>query len=51
MRDTPSALFTADGVMSTGALEAISALKLSIPGDVSLLCFDDLDWMQFVARA
>ncbi len=50
MRDAPSALFTADGVMSTGALEAISALKLSVPGDVSLLCFDDLDWMQFVAR-
>ena len=50
MRDTPSALFTADGVMSTGALEAISALKLSIPGDVSLICFDDLDWMQFVAQ-
>ncbi len=50
MRDAPSALFTADGVMSTGALEAISALKLSVPADVSLLCFDDLDWMQFVAR-
>jgi LacI family transcriptional regulator len=50
MRDAPSALFTADGVMSTGALEAISALKLTIPGDVSLLCFDDLDWMQFVAQ-
>ena len=50
MRDAPSALFTADGVMSTGALEALSALKLAVPGDVSLLCFDDLDWMQFVAR-
>jgi LacI family transcriptional regulator len=25
MRDAPSALFTADGVMSTGALEAMSA--------------------------
>jgi LacI family transcriptional regulator len=50
MRDAPSALFTADGVMSTGALEAISALKLTIPGDVSLVCFDDLDWMQFVAQ-
>jgi LacI family transcriptional regulator len=50
MRDAPSALFTADGVMSTGALEAISALKLTIPADVSLICFDDLDWMQFVAQ-
>ncbi|MER9267759.1 LacI family transcriptional regulator [Mesorhizobium sp. M0410] len=50
MRNTPSALFTADGVMSTGVLEATSALRLAIPGDVSLLCFDDLDWMQFVAH-
>ncbi|TKB91670.1 MAG: LacI family transcriptional regulator [Mesorhizobium sp.] len=50
MRNAPSALFTADGVMSTGVLEATSALKLAIPGDLSLLCFDDLDWMQFVAQ-
>lgn len=50
IRDAPSALFTADGVMSTGALQAISALKLEIPTDVSLICFDDLDWMQFVAH-
>lgn len=50
MGNAPSALFTADGVMSTGALEAISALKLTIPGNVSLVCFDDLDWMQFVAQ-
>lgn len=50
IREAPSALFTADGVMSTGALQAISALKLRIPKDVSLICFDDLDWMQFVAQ-
>jgi LacI family transcriptional regulator len=50
MRDAPTALFTADGLMSTGALQAISALKLAIPADVSLICFDDLDWMQFVAH-
>jgi LacI family transcriptional regulator len=37
-------------VMSIGAMEAITALKLTIPGDVSLVCFDDLDWMQFVAE-
>jgi LacI family transcriptional regulator len=44
----PTALFTVDGVMSTGAMEAIVALGLTIPGDLSLVCFDDLDWMQFV---
>jgi LacI family transcriptional regulator len=46
----PTALFTADGAMSTGALEAIGALGVDIPGDLSLICFDDLDWMQFYAR-
>jgi LacI family transcriptional regulator len=44
-----TALFTSDGVMSTGAMRAISALGLSIPGDLSLVCFDDLDWMGFVS--
>jgi LacI family transcriptional regulator len=43
----PTALFTSDGAMSTGAMEAIGALGLAIPGDLSLVCFDDLDWMQF----
>jgi LacI family transcriptional regulator len=50
MRDAPTALFTADGLMSTGALQAISVLKLTVPADVSMICFDDLDWMQFVAH-
>ncbi len=45
----PSALFTADGAMSTGALEGLVSLRLSFPEDVSLICFDDLDWMKFVA--
>lgn len=44
----PSALFTADGVMSTGAMEAISSLGMTVPGELSLVCFDDLDWMNFV---
>jgi LacI family transcriptional regulator len=46
--DRPSALFTADGLMSTGAMAAISARGLRIPDDLSLVGFDDLDWMAFV---
>jgi len=34
--------------MSVGALEAITALGLAIPAELSLICFDDLDWMKFV---
>ena len=29
-------------------MEAINELGLTIPADLSLICFDDLDWMKFV---
>jgi LacI family transcriptional regulator len=45
--DRPTALFTADGLMSAVAMDAISTLNLNIPQDLSLICFDDLDWMRF----
>lgn len=45
--DPPSALFTTDGTMSEGTMRALTELKLSIPHDLSLICFDDLDWMSF----
>lgn len=44
----PTALFTTDGTMSEGTMRAITELKLSIPADLSLICFDDLDWMSFL---
>jgi LacI family transcriptional regulator len=43
----PSAIFAADGVMSTGTVQALADRGAAIPGDVSLACFDDLDWMSF----
>lgn len=46
--DPPTALFTTDGTMSEGAMRAVSDMKLSIPRDLSLICFDDLDWMSFL---
>lgn len=46
--DRPTALFTTDGLMSAVAMDAITALKLQIPDDLSLICFDDLDWMSFI---
>lgn len=45
--EPPTALFTTDGTMSEGAMRALAELKLSIPQDVSIICFDDLDWMSF----
>lgn len=44
----PTALFTTDGTMSEGAMRAITTLRLAIPRDLSLVCFDDLDWMSFL---
>lgn len=46
--DRPTALFCADGLMSAGTMSAIVESGLSVPDDLSLVCFDDLDWMAFV---
>lgn len=46
-RRSPSAIFTADGLMSAAAMDAITTLGMTIPAEVSLVCFDDLDWMRF----
>ncbi|WP_245197414.1 LacI family DNA-binding transcriptional regulator [Labrys sp. LIt4] len=47
MPDPPTALFTTDGTMSEGVMRALTELKMSIPQDLSLICFDDIDWMSF----
>jgi LacI family transcriptional regulator len=46
--DRPTAVFTANNFMTVGALRAIRALGLRIPGDVALVGFDDLDWTTLV---
>lgn len=47
-KDAPTAVFTADGVMSAGVMDAISQLGLRVPADLSLVCFDDIEWMRFL---
>lgn len=46
--DRPTAVFTANNFMTVGALRAARSLALSIPGDVALVGFDDLDWTTLV---
>lgn len=46
--EPPTAIFTTDGTMSEGVMRAITELKLTLPSDLSLICFDDLDWMSFL---
>jgi LacI family transcriptional regulator len=43
--ERPSAIFAATYVATLGAVKAIRALNLEFPGEVSLLGFDDIDWM------
>lgn len=46
--DRPTAIFTADGLMTAGTMAALGAARISIPRELSLICFDDLDWMNFM---
>jgi LacI family transcriptional regulator len=48
-RDRPSALFTANNLMTLGAVRALCDLGLHMPDDVALLGFDDTDWTTIVS--
>lgn len=45
--ERPTALFTVDSLMTTGALLALRSMGLSVPHDVSLIGFDDFDLATF----
>ncbi|MFE7033421.1 LacI family DNA-binding transcriptional regulator [Streptomyces sp. NPDC057621] len=40
----PTALITANNAMTIGALRAVRARRVSVPGDLALCCFDDFSW-------
>lgn len=40
----PTALVTANNAMTIGALRALRARGLSVPGDIALCCFDEFAW-------
>lgn len=40
----PTAVFSTGGLLSGAVMHAFDKFNLSIPEDVSLVCFDDLDW-------
>ena len=47
----PTALFAADGTMSVGAMQALADSGVQVPDELSVVCFDDLDWMTFTRPA
>ncbi|MFD6288213.1 LacI family DNA-binding transcriptional regulator [Streptomyces sp. NPDC060205] len=40
----PTALITANNAMTIGALRAVRARGVSVPGELALCCFDDFAW-------
>lgn len=46
----PTALFCATHYMATSALEAIKKNGLSVPGDISVISFDDVPELEGIAR-
>jgi LacI family transcriptional regulator len=47
----PTAIFTADNVMTHGAYQAVQELGVAIPDDLSFVAYDDMEWMIFVKPA
>ena len=49
LKAPPTAIFATSDLITLGALQAISEEGLSIPADLSLVCFDDIDFAPFLA--
>lgn len=44
LAEPPEVVFAADNLMALGALDAIRARGLRVPGDIALAAFDDIPW-------
>jgi LacI family transcriptional regulator len=49
--DRPTALFTANNLVTLGAVHAQHDCGLDIPGEMSLLAFDDFEWLRLLRPA
>ena len=47
-RDRPTAVFAVTQLMTLAALKLISQLRINLPKDISLLGFDDSEWLTAV---
>ncbi|MFH2113263.1 MAG: LacI family DNA-binding transcriptional regulator [Spirochaetota bacterium] len=44
----PTALFVASNVQLIGAIRALKEMRLGIPDEISVICFDDTEWISLV---
>jgi LacI family transcriptional regulator len=44
LAERPTAVFTVNNLAAVGAIEAVRAAGLEVPGDVALVCFDDIEY-------
>jgi LacI family transcriptional regulator, galactose operon repressor len=44
LEQPPTAVFTVNNLVALGAIEAVRAAGLEVPGDIALVCFDDIEY-------
>ncbi len=47
LSDSPTALFVASGALIPGVIATLQSYGVVVPDDVSLICFDDVEWFSF----
>jgi DNA-binding LacI/PurR family transcriptional regulator len=49
LKNRPTALFTANDIMFSGAIKAINSKNLKIPDDISIITFYDFNWLKYLS--
>jgi LacI family transcriptional regulator len=47
MTDPPTAIFAASNAIMPGVMKMLLQHQVDVPKEMSLICFDDLDWFTF----
>lgn len=47
MPEPPTAIFAANNLLGRGAIRAIEEAKLTVPGQIAIVMFDQVDWADF----
>ena len=50
-RERPTALFTSNNLVTLGAISALHNCGVSVPHEMSLLAFDDFEWLRLLRPA